>query len=374
MRKVLYRMQTGADLQNKGISMKRKKKEILFYIMTIISCLVAMTVVVIAALLIYDKVREKADAAVDASAEVEAISYSQDEVNLMLAEAVASAENTTKVQVSDSILSEIQGGLESGNSVVETLRPLYPDDIVVVSNGQFHFVPIRDDLKQHNLLQENLQVLENGMLQYVENGEVVSHMGIDVSRYQGDIDWNKVAAAGVEYAFIRVGVRGYGEEGKILLDEKFEDNIVGANAAGIKVGVYFFSQAVTEAEALEEANVVLEAVSGHEVSYPIVYDVEKTGAKDGRMNQLTVEERTKMARIFIDRIKEAGYTPMIYSNMEMWSVLIDMAAFEDVEKWFAYYDTDLYFPYEYAIWQYSDKGRIDGINADVDLNISFKEW
>lgn len=358
--------------------MKRKKKEVLFYIMTVISCLVAMTVVVVAALFIYDKLQAKSDEAVDAAADIpvdaEVISYSQDEVNLMLAEAIAAAENTTRTQVSDGILSEIQMGLESGNTVVDTLRPLYPDDIVVVSNGQFHFVPIREDLKKHNLLQENIQVLENGVMQYVENGEVVSHMGIDVSRYQGDIDWNKVAAAGVEYAFIRVGVRGYGEEGRILLDEKFEENVVGANAAGVKVGVYFFSQAVTEAEALEEANLVLEAVSGHDVSYPIVYDVEKTGAKDGRMNQLTVEERTKMARIFVDRIKEAGYTPMIYSNMEMWSVLIDMASFEDVEKWFAYYDTDLYFPYEYAIWQYSDKGRIDGINAEVDLNISFKEW
>ena len=118
----------------------------------------------------------------------------------------------------------------------------------------------------------------------------------------------------------------------------------------------------------------MEAIAGYDITYPIVYDVEKTGAKEGRMNQISKEERTKMAQIFIDRIREAGYTPMIYSNMEMWSVLIDMAAFEDVEKWFAYYSSDVYFPYEYAIWQYSDTGRIDGINGDVDLNISFKEW
>lgn len=354
--------------------MKRKKKEVLFYIVTIISCLVAMTVVVIAALLIYDKLRQKEEDTVDAVAEVEIISYSQDEVDMMLADAIAVTENSTRTQVSDSILSQIQTELEAGNTFVETLRPLYPNDIVVVSNGQFHFVPIRDDLRQHNLVQENLQVLETGELQYLENGEVISRKGIDVSRYQGNIDWAKVAQAGVEYAFIRVGVRGYGSEGKIVLDEKFEYNVQQATAAGIKVGVYFFSQAITEEEALEEANVVLEAIADYDVSYPIVYDVEKTGAKDGRMNQLTVEERTKMARIFIDRISEAGYTPMIYANMEMWSVLIDMAAFEDVEKWFAYYGTDLYFPYEYAIWQYSDTGRIDGIEGNVDLNISFREW
>ncbi len=354
--------------------MKRKKKEILFYIGSVFGCLVAMTIVVVAALFIYDKVKGKQEEAVDAASENVLISYSQEEVDLMVAEAVASAEDAARMEVSDDILSQIQTELEGGNTVVETLRPLYPNHIVVVSNGQFHFVPIRDDLKKHSLLQENIQVLESGEMQYVQNGEVISHKGIDVSRYQGNIDWNKVAAAGVEYAFIRVGVRGYGQEGRIVLDEMFEANVQGASAAGIKVGVYFFSQAVTEEEALEEANIVLEAIDGYDVTYPIVYDVEKTGEKTGRMNQISKEERTKMAQIFINRIREAGYTPMIYSNMEMWSVLIDMAAFEDVEKWFAYYSSDVYFPYEYAIWQYSDTGRIDGINGDVDLNISFKDW
>ena len=353
--------------------MNRKKKEITFYIMTILACLAAMTVVVVAALLIYDKIRQK-DEAVEANAEIDVVMYSEEEVNLMLAEAVAQAEQSAREETADSILNQLLQSLEGGTSTVGALRPFYPNHIVVVSNGWFHFVPIRDDLKKHSLLQENLQVLETGELQYVENGEVISHKGIDVSRYQGNIDWNKVAAQGVEYVIIRVGIRGWGQEGTLVLDEKFEDNIKGASAAGLKVGVYFFSQAVTDEEALEEADLVLEAIAGYDVSYPIVYDVEKTSEASGRMNQLSVEDRTRMAHIFIDRIKEAGYTPMIYANMEMWSVLINMAEFEDVDKWFAYYDTDLYFPYEYAIWQYSDTGRIDGIGGDVDLNISFKEW
>lgn len=353
--------------------MKRKKKELMFYIVTVVSCLAALGIVVAAALLIYDRLNEKEEA-IQASAQLPEITYSEEEVDLMVAEAVANAQDSTRMEVTDSILSEIQTGLENGQTVVDTLRPLYPEHIVVVSNGQFYFVPIRDDLKKHDLIQENLQVLESGELQYVENGTVVSHKGIDVSRYQGDIDWNRVAQTGVEYAFIRVGVRGYGEEGRILLDEKFEDNVQGATAAGIKVGVYFFSQAITEDEAAEEAQVVLDAIAGYNVTYPIVYDVEKTGAANGRMNQISVEERTRIARVFIDKIKEAGYTPMIYSNMEMWSVLIDMASFEDVEKWFAYYGTDLYFPYEYAVWQYSDTGHVDGVGGEVDMNISFKEW
>lgn len=358
-------------------TMKRKKKEIVFYVITIFSCLIAMTVVVTAALLIYDRIqkknREKTEA-MEAMVNAEVVTYTQEEIDLMLAEAIATAENTTRTQVSSELLSQIESNLKDGKSVVETLRPLYPDQIVVVSNSQFHFVPIRDDLRHHNLLQENIQVLESGEMQYLIDGNVTSHKGIDVSKYQGDIDWKKVAESGVEYAFIRVGVRGYGQEGKVVLDEKFESNLEGATEAGIQVGVYFFSQAITDEEALEEAQTVLAAISGYSVTYPIVYDVEKTGASEGRMNKLSVEDRTRMARIFIDKIKEAGYTPMIYSNMEMWTVLIDMASFEDVDKWFAYYNTDLYFPYEYAIWQYTDKGTIDGIKGEVDLNISFKEW
>ena len=357
--------------------MKPKKKEIIFYVVTIICCLLATTVLVVAVLLICNRLQKKngnEGEATQAMANAEVISYTQEELDRMLLEAVETAEASTRTKVSEDILSQIENNLKDGKSVVETLRPLYPDDIVVVSNGRFHFVPIRDDLKKHNLLEENLKVLENGEIQYEVNGEITSHKGIDVSKYQGDIDWEKVAKAGVEYAIIRVGVRGYGKEGKIVLDEMFEKNLKGATQAGIQVGVYFFSQAITEEEALEEAQTVLDAISGYSITYPIVYDVEKTSASEGRMNQLTVEERTKMARIFIDKIKEAGYTPMIYSNMEMWTVLLDMAAFEDVEKWFAYYNTDLYFPYDYAIWQYSDKGTIDGIKGDVDLNISFKKW
>ena len=356
--------------------MNRKKKELLFYIMTIISCLVAMTIVVIAALLIYDKILKKNDAAVDASAEgaTEIVTYSKDEVDLMLAEAISTAENTTREQVSEDILSRIETSLTEGTTVVETLRPLYPNDIVVVSNGKFHFVPIRDDLKKHSLVPENLNVLESGEYQYVVDGNVVSHKGIDVSRHQGDIDWEKVAASGVEFAIIKVGARGYGAEGNIILDERFSEYISGASAAGLKIGVYFYTQAITEEEVLEEVNLLIEAVQGYELSYPVVCDVEKTAKSTGRMNQLTVEERTHLVRLFVDKVKEAGYTPMIYSNMEMWSVLLDMASFEDVEKWFAYYGPSLYFPYDYAIWQYSDTGRVDGIEENVDLNISFREW
>ena len=354
----------------------QKKKEVLFYIFTIISCVLAMTVVVICAILVYDKLQNKQEEKADKEvvAEVEPIIYTKEEVDMMLADAITTTEKSTREKTSGDILGQLQASLENGTTVVESLRPLYKDHIVVVSNGKFHFVPINEDLRPSRLVQENLQILENNEIQYVEDGKVISHKGIDVSRYQGNIDWKQVKESGVEFAIVRLGLRGYGKEGKLSLDEKFLDNVKGANAAGVKVGVYFFTQAITEEEAVEEAEMVLENIKGLKIDLPIVLDVEKTSAKDGRMNQLSVEERTKVVHAFIDRIKESEYTPMIYSNMEMWSVLLNMEEFEDIDKWYAYYTPTIYFPYEYAIWQYSDKGQVPGIEGDVDLNISFKEW
>lgn len=354
--------------------MSRKKREITFYTTTIISCLVAMTVVVIAALLIYDRIREKADEKEVQEALASApVTYTQEEVDAMLSQAVSDAQEQAGREAEERLLAALEESLVNGPSTVQSLRPFYPDDIVVVSNGVFHFVPINDNLKKHGLVQENIQVLENGELQYVESGQVVSHKGIDVSKYQGSIDWEKVAADGVEFAIIRLGYRGYGEEGRLVEDETFKSNIEGANAAGIKVGVYFFAQAVTEEEALEEARFVLDLIAPYKVEYPVVYDVEKT-REDGRMNKLTQEERTQVTVTFLNAIREAGYTPMLYGNMEMLSVLIDIEALEEYEKWYAYYGSELYFPYHFSMWQYSEKGAVDGIKGNVDLNISFKDW
>lgn len=146
--------------------MKRKKKELLFYVITIASCLIAMTIVVIAALLIYDKIIEdkavekEQELAQQVAADPEVISYSQEEVDMMLADAIATTESSTRQQVSSEILDSLQASLESGTTMVESLRPIYKDKIVVVSNKEYHFVPIDRSLKQSTLVQENLQVLE----------------------------------------------------------------------------------------------------------------------------------------------------------------------------------------------------------------------
>ena len=294
--------------------------------------------------------------------------YTRQEVAELLKEAREKAGDAG----TERILEDIKRVLSGGElTMVEMLRPYYEDEIVVVSSGAFHFVPINQALKKNNYQSENLNILESGEIQYVENGQVTSHKGIDVSKFQGEIDWEAVAADGVEFAFIRVGNRGYGSEGKLLEDDMFETNIEGALQAGIKVGVYFYTQAVNEEEVLEEAELVLQKIAPYKVECPVVYDIEKVSGANGRMNALSAKERTDLTLLFCERIAEAGYEPMIYYNMEMAGLMLELERLEEYEKWFAYYNQDLYFPYDYKIWQYSHTGRVNGIKGEVDMNISF---
>ena len=300
----------------------------------------------------------------------DAIVYSQEELDERVAEAVM----TAQVQGANAVLEAIREGFLDGNTL-QTLRPLYPDDIVAYYNGQYYFIPIDRELAQSQFRKENLSFLENGEAQYIVDGQVVSHKGIDVSKFQGAIDWNLVAQDGVEFAFIRVGYRGYGTEGKLMEDDNFVANIEGAQAAGIKVGVYFYSQAVTEEEALEEANFVLERIAPYQLDCPVVYDVEKNSKSSARMNNISLEESTNNVIMFCQTIENAGYTPMIYHNLQ-WAVQkLDPALLDQYGKWFAAYETeDPYYPYEYKVWQYSATGSVQGINGNVDMNISFSPF
>ena len=362
---------------------KRKKNNTIASILVMTGCLIVLVLVTYIAGILYSWIDNKFQsnandlaAAAEAGSQTEESTqevvktYTQEEVDALVAEAKQQAEDEEE----NKILTGIRDGLTSGTTMVETLRPYYPNELVVVSNGSFNFVPIRDDLQKNDYVLENLNVLEDGEVQYLQDGQVVSHKGIDVSKHQGNIDWTKVAADGVEFAFIRVGLRGYGTEGKLVEDEYFERNIKGALQAGIKVGVYFYSQAITDAELLEEANLVLEKVKPYNVELPIVYDVEKVSGGKGRANDLSVEERTHLTALFCQTIQDAGYKPMIYHNMEMSTLMLDLGQLEQYDKWFAYYNDDLYYPYAYKVWQYSEKGAVDGINEEVDLNIWFGDF
>lgn len=309
---------------------------------------------------------EQGDDAVPALSD--GIVYSQEELDARIAEAVKAADR----EEADRILEGIKDALSQGTTRVDMIRPFYPDDLVVVSGGKFHFIPINRSLKLNDYDIANLNKLETGEFQYLTDGQVTSHKGIDVSSYQKKINWNLVAQDGVEFAIIRVGLRGWGSEGNLKEDTEFRANIEGATAAGVKVGVYFFSQAITEAEVDEEVQLVLNCIAPYKIDCPVVLDVEKVSNSEARMNKLTPEERTALALRFCQAIEDAGYQPMLYHNTEMSALMIDIAAFEKYDKWYAYYSDNMFYPYAYKIWQYSDKGRVNGISTDVDMNICFE--
>lgn len=352
-----------------------KKYGSLYRVSSVLGILVAVSALVAVILIIWSWQKNQNETIEALSLAVDTM-YTQEDMQARLDEAVVNAKDEAAAAVRDELLGSIRTQFMEDKSVLSILRPLYPDELIIYSTGMYNFVPINDNLAKHSLVSDNLVLSDDGELTYEDSGTVLSNKGIDVSRYQGNIDWNKVKADGVDYAFIRVGLRGY-KTGEINIDEKFEANIKGAHAAGVKVGVYFFSQAINVEEAIEEAEFVIEQLEPYAdmVDYPVVIDVEKISSGDGRMNNLTREERTQIVQAFCERIEDEGYTPMIYGNLEMFGLLLDMESLEKYEKWYANYDpTLLYFPYDFKVWQYSDTGTVDGIKGDVDLNISFKEW
>lgn len=298
----------------------------------------------------------------------DAVTYSQEELNARIEEALQNISG----EEAERILSEIRESLSQGRSTLDTLRPLYPNELIVASGGKYYFVPINKELKMNDYLQANLEILDTGEFRYLTEGQVTSHKGIDVSSHQGKIKWDQVAEDGVEFAMIRVGFRGYGKAGKLVEDEQFDANIQGASKAGIKVGVYFFSQATTEEEVDEEVALVLDKIKPYRLDCPVVVDVERVDDAQGRMNLISVEERTALMLRFCEKIEEAGYRPMLYHNTEMGAIMIDIAAFEKYDKWYASYSSKMFYPYAYSIWQYSNKGKVSGISTAVDLNICFE--
>lgn len=202
----------------------------------------------------------------------------------------------------------------------------------------------------------------------------VSRMGIDVSEFQGeDIDWKQVRESGIEFVIVRLGYRAYGETGELVLDDMFDQNVQGALDAGLDVGVYFFSQAITPGEAVEEAEFALKHIRGYEIDGPVVYDTEEIKGDTARTDGNTRQEFTNYCKVFCDTIEQSGYDPMIYANMKWMAFTLDMDELEGYDFWYADYHDVPQCPYEYEIWQYSETGTVPGINANVDLNIWFQE-
>ena len=242
----------------------------------------------------------------------------------------------------------------------------------------FGYLPAANAVRQNGYISEAFQFMDYS---WSPDGETVRYMtyayapytiGIDVSSHQKDIDWQQVAASGVRFAIIRAGYRGY-TKGNLNLDPYFQRNIEGALAAGLQVGVYFFSQATTVAEAIEEAQYTIDLIRSYSVTYPVVFDWERQDYDTSRTQKTSEETVAACAVAFCETVKAAGYTPMFYASPSKVKKMADnMGYLADYPFWLAHY-TKEQIPSSYTnhfdMWQYSSKWSVPGISGNVDVNI-----
>lgn len=213
----------------------------------------------------------------------------------------------------------------------------------------------------------------DGRIAYKNGDSQKACTGIDISSYSGDIDWEKVRANGVEFAMVRLGGRGYGESGELYPDDRAAEYIAEAKQAGIKVGAYFFSQAITAEEAVEEADYAVGLLNGQTLDFPLAYDWETIEDDTARTDGASSQTVTDCAKAFCDRVKSLGFTPMIYSESEALYYKYDLSKLSSVDIWYSEYQPSPNFYYEFSMWQYSSSGKIDGIEGNVDLNLCFTD-
>lgn len=231
---------------------------------------------------------------------------------------------------------------------------------------------IKNELGLRNIEMDLSQLQTGGTFYAYENSadDVITSVGIDVSTYQGTVDWAAVKDAGVDYVIVRAAYRGY-ETGKIVPDDLYEQNIRGAVDAGLHVGVYLYSQALSEDEAREEADYLLGLIEGLPVDYPVVYDQEEYTADQARTDGLTGEQATLNALAFCERVYDAGYIPMIYTNNDWAQNMYDMERLDHYPIWYADYTAAPSLTGGFAMWQYTDSGQVPGVTGPVDLNLLF---
>lgn len=240
------------------------------------------------------------------------------------------------------------------------------------ADGKEEWVLISPYLPKHEYDFTKL-VCQSDLMKYYVEGKQVSFVGVDISKLQDYVDFVKVKKAGVDFVMLRVGARGYGS-GQLILDDYFSDNLKRATDAGLEVGVYFFSQAITKDEAIEEANMVIENLGEYKLSYPVGFDMELIDNDSARIDSLSRSEKTEITKAFLDTISNAGYKTIIYGNKEWLIKQVDMSKLTAYDVWLSQHKDIPDYPYKFSMWQYSREGSIDGIAGYANMNISFIDY
>ncbi len=244
---------------------------------------------------------------------------------------------------------------------------------VTLANGEEEWVLINPYLEKNTYDYTKLK-MKNDLASYAD-GNTFSYVGADLSKYNGEVDFVTLKQSGVSFVMLRLGMRGYGS-GEIMLDEKFTDYITKASEAGLDIGIYFYSQALTEEEAAEEANFVIQNLANYQVTitYPVAFDMEYVPNDTARVEALNREEKTKVAKVFLDTVKNAGYKPMVYGTKEWLLKQVDLTKLTDYDIWLSQQEEAPDYPYKFQIWQYTREGSLAGADGDVHLNISFVDY
>jgi len=293
-------------------------------------------------------------------------------INIFTTKLSKDKENEIKTEGREELLEEIKESYNDGYSTSQILKSLFTKNVVYLSNNRYNFAEINDNLAKSIIDNDKISIDDKTGYYSYEDDNYESVAGVDLSVYQGDVDFSKVKNAGFDYCMLRVGYRTYGG-GVVTADANFETYVSDALKNNLDVGVYFFTSAISTAEAKEEAQFVLDAIKPYNITYPVVVDVEEIVSGTSRQESLSVEELTEIVKTFCETIEDAGYDVMIYSNLKGFIANVNLEELEDYDKWFANYDTTPYYPYKFTMWQYSQSGSVDGIDGDVDLDIYLKE-
>ena len=264
-------------------------------------------------------------------------------------------------------------GIVSADSISENMFDC-------ADSGEAELLEINPDIPKNTYRPEGFRQ-EESELQYYSSGRKVSTYGVDVSKYQGDIDWEAVRDCGIDFAMLRAGVRGY-STGSVVMDESFEKNAKEATENGIDIGIYFYSQAINLNEAVEEANYAVAAASKYSVIYPIVFYTESIENDSARTDSLTEAERTDIAAAFCSTVEAYGFRSMICGSKHQLSKGLELEKISGRSLWLIdapkMKEGDRLemsaFPYKYSMWQYSNMGQIDGIEGNCNLDISFVDY
>ncbi len=222
---------------------------------------------------------------------------------------------------------------------------------------------------------DNFYIDDGYMAYHDDEGNKLSHLGVDLSYHQEHVDFAALKESGVEFVMLRCGYRGY-SEGGLVKDEKFDEYARACNEYGIPLGVYFFTQAVSVEEAVREAEFTIDLIRDYDISYPVAFDTEYVSEKGARTNIEEIEEglRSDMCIAFCEKIKEAGYYPMIYASENWIRRDLDYEKLQDYDFWAPQYLEENDFMYDFTIWQYTERGFIKGVDEEVDLDISMVDY